>query len=447
MKRALSIFISVIVMFFAIFSNTSVLAANVKPKMPEISNVYNTTSGIRVKWNGVKNADSYRVYKRKLNQKWEYVRTVKSTSFFDKNVNNGTSYRYTVRAVDNDVYSDFEQSQIIRRLVIPYDLEATNSIDGVLVKWKRVAGATSYRLYRKAPNQKSWRHIATPRTNSYTDKNVVSGEKYSYTVRAVAGASVSNYQKNGVSTNYIEAPSVHTIKTDSNSITVLWDVITAATSYQVYRRGVGQKWSYLKTVTKKYYVDNDVASGTKYNYAVRAVCGNSLSEYGTGFFVTYSGNAGSYHSSEKPNASGISGTPGTSPTFMRGNQTKPTYKPTSDPISYFSLPSYVKLGKDGIPTSYKNVISADSTAYSLPGRLTSTGKVAQNGYVAVDPKEIPYGTEMYIVSADGKYVYGYCIAADTGGYINSVDWTVDLHMSTRSDCMQWGRRDILIYIL
>lgn len=447
MKRALSIFISVICMFCAIFSNTSVLAANVKPATPKISSVYNTTSGIMFKWNGVKGADGYRVYKRQVNQKWEYVKTVKKTSYFDKNVKSGTSYRYTVRAVDNDVYSDFEQSKIIKRLVIPQNFKVTNGINGATLKWKKVAGATSYKLYRKANNQKKWRYIGSSKATSYIDKSVISGEDYSYTIRAISGSSYSNYKKDGVETSYIEAPSVHTIKTGDDGITVVWDIVNAASKYRVYRRGVGEKWTYLKTVSKKYYVDKSVKTGGRYNYAVRAVLDDCLSDYGTGFFVTYSGKEGSYHSDEKPNASGISGIPGTSPTFALGDKTKPTYEPSSSPISHFDLPSYVDLGSDGIPTSYKNVISADSTAYSLPGRLTSTGKVAQNGYVAVDPKEIPYGTEMYIVSADGKYVYGYCIAADTGGYINSVDWTIDLHMSTRSECIQWGRRDILIYIL
>ena len=88
-----------------------------------------------------------------------------------------------------------------------------------------------------------------------------------------------------------------------------------------------------------------------------------------------------------------------------------------------------------------------ATAYCLPGLPTSTGVPAQNGYIAVDPNEIPYGTEMYIVSADGKYVYGYCIAADTGGFIYSVDKTVDLHMSTEAQCYDWGRRDIIIYFV
>lgn len=125
----------------------------------------------------------------------------------------------------------------------------------------------------------------------------------------------------------------------------------------------------------------------------------------------------------------------------------PTSLPVGTPISEMTEPSYLNIGANGLPTSYKSVINAKATAYCIPGGITSTGKRAQTGYIAVDPKEIPYGTEMYIVSADGKYVYGYCIAADTGSYIYDVDWTVDLFMNSEEQCVKWGRRDIIIYVL
>ena len=121
--------------------------------------------------------------------------------------------------------------------------------------------------------------------------------------------------------------------------------------------------------------------------------------------------------------------------------------PVGTPISEMAEPSYLKIGANGLPTNYRSVINAQATAYCIPGGITSTGKRAQTGYIAVDPKEIPYGTEMYIVSADGRYVYGYCIAADTGSYIYDVDWTVDLFMNSEAQCRTWGRRDIIIYVL
>lgn len=125
----------------------------------------------------------------------------------------------------------------------------------------------------------------------------------------------------------------------------------------------------------------------------------------------------------------------------------PSSLPVGTPISEMAMPSYLNIGSNGLPTSYKSVINAKATAYCIPGGITSTGKKAQTGYIAVDPKEIPYGTEMYIVSADGQYVYGYCIAADTGSYIYDVDWTVDLFMNSEAQCVKWGRRDIIIYVL
>lgn len=125
----------------------------------------------------------------------------------------------------------------------------------------------------------------------------------------------------------------------------------------------------------------------------------------------------------------------------------PTSIPVGTPISEMAVPSYLQLGANGLPSNYKSVINAKATAYCIPGGTTSTGKRAQTGYIAVDPNEIPYGTEMYIVSADGRYVYGYCIAADTGSYINDVDWTVDLFMNSEQQCVNWGRRDVIIYVL
>lgn len=128
-------------------------------------------------------------------------------------------------------------------------------------------------------------------------------------------------------------------------------------------------------------------------------------------------------------------------------QTVTTGLPVGSPISEMAEPAYLKFGANGLPSNYKSVINAKATAYCIPGGITSTGKRAQTGYIAVDPKEIPYGTEMYIVSADGRYVYGYCIAADTGSYIYDVDWTVDLYMNSEAQCRAWGRRDIIIYVL
>ena len=102
----------------------------------------------------------------------------------------------------------------------------------------------------------------------------------------------------------------------------------------------------------------------------------------------------------------------------------------------------------GRTIEYKSKITGKGTAYTAEsGAKTSTGKVATRGIVAVDPKVIPYGTKLYIKSADGKFVYGYAEAADTGGALRSGRVVVDLYMDTEKECFTFGRRDVIVYIL
>ncbi len=102
----------------------------------------------------------------------------------------------------------------------------------------------------------------------------------------------------------------------------------------------------------------------------------------------------------------------------------------------------------GRTVSYSKVMTGKGTAYTgSPGDLTSTGRPVEVGVVAVDPKVIPYGTRLYIVSADGKYTYGYAIAADTGGALRRGEVLVDLFYETESQCRAFGRRNVVVYIL
>lgn len=124
---------------------------------------------------------------------------------------------------------------------------------------------------------------------------------------------------------------------------------------------------------------------------------------------------------------------------------------TSADVPCFSLltpSSPIPLDANGYPVNYSRVITGPGTAYTAaPGKGTASGRLAMQGHVAVDPREIPYGTELYIVSADGKFVYGYCIAADTGGFVHSTNIVTDLYFSNMSDIYRFGKRDVLIFVL
>lgn len=104
---------------------------------------------------------------------------------------------------------------------------------------------------------------------------------------------------------------------------------------------------------------------------------------------------------------------------------------------------------NGRPVNYKRVITnAVATGYNAgPRAYGASGMDLSAGYVAVNPKVIPYGTKMYITSADGKFVYGYAIAADTGIGLMQGVIDVDLYYDTYLESCLNGRRSVNIYIL
>lgn len=122
------------------------------------------------------------------------------------------------------------------------------------------------------------------------------------------------------------------------------------------------------------------------------------------------------------------------------------FKSGLSPISNLPLPADVKLDANGMPLNYTKIIDGTAKAYS-GGGTTSTGLPAKVGHIAVNPKQIPYGTRLYVVSLDGKYIYGYCIAADTGGFVKTNSCTIDIYMNTVDQCYAWGHRGVRIFVL
>lgn len=130
---------------------------------------------------------------------------------------------------------------------------------------------------------------------------------------------------------------------------------------------------------------------------------------------------------------------------------------SSAPAATYSSGSGNTITVNGQTISYKKSITCSATAYDLsfestgkrPGDygygITASGTYCKRGTVAVDPRVIPLGTKMFIVSADGSIVYGYCTAEDTGGAIKGNK--VDLFYNSRAECMQFGRRNVIVYIL
>ena len=104
---------------------------------------------------------------------------------------------------------------------------------------------------------------------------------------------------------------------------------------------------------------------------------------------------------------------------------------------------------DGEVLSYTGTMQVKATAYNNTDPdctiYTAIGTYCRVGAIAVDPTVIPYGTRMYIVSNDGKYIYGIAVAEDCGGAIKGN--RIDLYFDSVAECNQFGIRDCTVYFL
>ena len=107
----------------------------------------------------------------------------------------------------------------------------------------------------------------------------------------------------------------------------------------------------------------------------------------------------------------------------------------------------VIMTSSGESYTYVDVMTCSATAYTCEGYVghTYSGTLARVGAIAVDPTVIPLGTKMYVVSNDGQYVYGYCVAEDIGGGIKGNK--IDLYFDTYAECWDFGVRMCTVYIL
>ena len=193
--------------------SATIPAASATPAKVVLVSAKADSAGILVTWQKANGAHAYQVYRKDaVNTKWTVVaKNVRDTEWKDITAVKGTKYTYTVRAVADDGvtlggYDSAGRSAMVTASpTTPANVTlsaATAGRNGIVVTWSYAADARTYRVYRKAPGDTKWVAVANVNGKSWTDKNVTSGVKYSYTVRGVnANGKLSpGYNKTGVST-------------------------------------------------------------------------------------------------------------------------------------------------------------------------------------------------------------------------------------------------------
>ena len=181
------------------------------PDRPVVSVSSANYNKLNVSWSRSNGATGYKVYRKVVNGTYKLIKNLSGSTAtgFTDTVECGTEYYYYVTAyvINNKVeYGSFD-SEAVKGKAVPQTVKlgSPSTTKGqAKINWSTVPDATGYYVYSKTGNS-GYKLIADVKggnVKSYTDKNVVSGKKYTYTVCAYticpAGYISGNYNKTGV---------------------------------------------------------------------------------------------------------------------------------------------------------------------------------------------------------------------------------------------------------
>lgn len=247
------------------------------------------STGVRIDWGEIPQAELYRIYRRISGSSWEILGYTKSTHYTDKTAQSGTRYSYAVRCVsaDKEQLQSSYAAKSITYIAAPVFLSADGGQSGITLKWDAVEGAVAYRILYKTGSG-SWKKLTDTAATGYTDTSVSFGQSRTYIIRCIdkiGGNSVSGYYA-ATTTKRLARPEV-SLSSKSGKIVLKWSAIDGAEKYRVYRIEDGKRKSLGSTTGTSYSVAAE--NGQSICFAVRCV-----SEDGSHVHSSYRSVTGQY---------------------------------------------------------------------------------------------------------------------------------------------------------
>ena len=251
-----------------------------KPSAPSGLSVSNTIASLTLKWNAVKGATGYEIYRAGTDGKYSKITTVTSTSYVDTSVKNNTQYSYKIKAYNAACASAFSTAASLKKTQISVsNLKADANGSKVQLSWTGgVTGAEGYVIYRRTEGG-SYAEIGRTSGNAYSD-TISAGIKYYYAVAVYSGSRTEGKCPE-VGVMYLVAPSGLSVSNTIASLTLKWNAVKGATGYEIYRAGTDGKYSKITTVTSTSYVDTSVKNNTQYSYKIKAYNAACASAFST----------------------------------------------------------------------------------------------------------------------------------------------------------------------
>lgn len=244
------------------------------PSLGAVSNTFETDGTLKLSWSAVKGANKYRIAKMAAGASdYEYI-DVTTNSYTDKNVFDGNTYRYQVRAMyatpkNGTAYGWWSTSKSAQISVWPA-ITLSNASNGVTVKWNSVKNTARYFVYCKKATDTSWTRVTT-NSLSHTFTNLQCNTLYYFQLYSDSISGKDGKFSKAKSITYIEPPVIKSVTSSGSSVNVSWKSVNGATSYQLAKKlSDAKNYEYI-FVNGTSYVDSNIPQGKFCSYQVRAI--------------------------------------------------------------------------------------------------------------------------------------------------------------------------------
>ncbi len=265
------------------------------PVAPTISQLENTSGGIKLSWNKIAGVYGYRLYYKTSSGGWKRFKDTTATSFTDSGVSPNRTETYTIRCIDKNgnTVSGYNSKGWSKKYtpVAPTISKFENTSGGIKLSWNKIAGVYGYRLYYKTSSG-GWKRFKDTTATSFTDSGVSPNRTETYTIRCIDknGNTVSGYNSKGWSKKYAPvAPKITKLTNTSKGVSVTWGKAAGVYGYRLYRKYAGGSWTKVKDTTSTSFTDSSAKKGKKVTYTLRCIDknGKTISGYNaTGWSIT-----------------------------------------------------------------------------------------------------------------------------------------------------------------
>lgn len=222
-------------------------------------------------WSEIENAAYYEI---SINGE---LKKVVSTRFILTDTAPDTIYEYVIRAANNIGKSAFSSPKTIRTNLTapesPIIAKVTVSDTAMIVTWNKVEHASSYEIILSSTGYDD--RIKYSSTNEAVFSELMPDTLYSIKIRAVnriGSSPYSSFKSFRTPKAIPKAPIIKSVVSNSDSISLTWNPVPGAVSYEVLFNGI----SY--TTGRMTYIVTDLQADTLYAFSVRAIneAGKSL---------------------------------------------------------------------------------------------------------------------------------------------------------------------------